>query len=476
LAKMAALRADFLVMQRRKQEVVRTQMERHVKADWVVGAYADWESRTDAKLKTRAVQLRYDSIRAQDKAAVIARRNRLAQMLMAEEAHFQRQIDALDESPDQRRVRMETRARELRGKRENERKTYVDEQLERQWRMGCDALRNADSVNIAKACDAARGYQLDEKLQMLALERQEKDIFDNQWLNDARSKAQRELDEVARRKDMDDEQKRVLGMQMGEKQAGFEAERYEREEEAEALARQWLVEKAAQEEVEAERRRRQLSSKLELDSFNVAKRSERSRAYAVELEGDRVRLESVLGKEAEDERIEYEDKERRKVDALNYRESLKLLMEREAADEAELEVARNADLGKAWDKRVEQWGREQAAREQLLQVTLAGRQIQVDQKLRERAAYLMHLDAEKETMLLEVERINKIEQVKADNERARQKENAAFLQSQSAQRSFSRQLEVNSKILEKLSIEQAEAEYVGRVTSAMLKTRSSLLG
>ncbi|KAJ1618613.1 hypothetical protein T492DRAFT_849204 [Pavlovales sp. CCMP2436] len=69
--------------------------------------------------------------------------------------------------------------------------------------------------------------------------------------------------------------------------AGFEAERYEREEEAEALARQWLVEKAAQEEVEAERRRRQLSSKLELDSFNVAKRSERSRAYAVELEGDR---------------------------------------------------------------------------------------------------------------------------------------------------------------------------------------------
>ncbi|KAJ1618612.1 hypothetical protein T492DRAFT_916701 [Pavlovales sp. CCMP2436] len=146
----AALRADFLVMQRRKQEVVRTQMERHVKADWVVGAYADWESRTDAKLKTRAVQLRYDSIRAQDKAAVIARRNRLAQMLMAEEAHFQRQIDALDESPDQRRVRMETRARELRGKRENERKTYVDEQLERQWRMGCDALRNADSVNIAK--------------------------------------------------------------------------------------------------------------------------------------------------------------------------------------------------------------------------------------------------------------------------------------------------------------------------------------
>mmetsp|Transcript_15406 Transcript_15406/g.36571 ORF Transcript_15406/g.36571 Transcript_15406/m.36571 type:complete len:89 (-) Transcript_15406:323-589(-) len=88
----------------------------------------------------------------------------------------------------------------------------------------------------------------------------------------------------------------------------------------------------------------------------------------------------------------------------------------------------------------------------------------------------MHLDAEKETMLLEVERINKIEQVKADNERARQKENAAFLQSQSAQRSFSRQLEVNSKILEKLSIEQAEAEYVGRVTSAMLKTRSSLLG
>jgi hypothetical protein len=38
---------------------------------------------------------------------------------------------------------------------------------------------------------------------------------------------------------------------------------------------------------------------------------------------------------------------------------------------------RTSPTGKAWDKRVEQWGREQAAREQLLQVTLEGRKLQV---------------------------------------------------------------------------------------------------
>ncbi|KAG8471281.1 hypothetical protein KFE25_009702 [Diacronema lutheri] len=470
------LHADFVLMQRRKQETARATMAASVRADYAVGAYADWEVRTDAKLKQRAVAQRYESIRAQDKAALIERRRRLAQMLLAEEAAFQQQIDALDEGPDERRARMESRARELRDKREAERKAFVDQQLERQWRLGCDALRNADSVNVSKACDEARGYQLEEKLQLLALEQQEASIFAEQWLNDGRAKAKRELDEEAHRKAMDEEQKRILAMQVGEKHAVVDAERAERDAEARALATQWVVEKAAQEAAEAERRRRQHAAKLELDAFNVAKRSERSTAYAHELADDRSRLALVLAKEAEDARIEHEHHETLKRESLAYQKHLQILMAKEAADEAELEKARNADLGKAWDKRVEQWGREQAAREQLLQSTLEGRKLQIEQRQRERAAQLAHREGEKETMLLEVERINKVEQIKRDNELARQKQNAAYLQAQAAQRQFSRQLDVNSKVLERQAIDKAEQEYMARVSREMGKTRSTLWG
>ena len=44
------------------------------------------------------------------------------------------QLQALEETPEQRRSSMEQRARELRNKREATRSAYVNEQYERQWR------------------------------------------------------------------------------------------------------------------------------------------------------------------------------------------------------------------------------------------------------------------------------------------------------------------------------------------------------
>lgn len=79
-------------------------------------------------------------------------------------------------------------------------------------------------------------------------------------------------------------------------------------------------------------------------------------------------------------------------------------------------------------------------------------------------------------MLLEVERINKVEQIKRENEAARAKQNAAYLQAQVAQRQFSRQLDINSKVLERQAIDKAEAEYVARVSRELEKTRSVLWG
>jgi len=296
------------------------------------------------------------------------------------------------------------------------------------------------------------------------------------WLKDAQAKEKRELDEEEARRAMDAEQMRILARQTAEKQAMLDAEAAERERTAEMMAKQWQQEKEAQEAAEVERRKAQYAAKLELDSFNVAKRSERARAYAQELEEDKARLSSVLSKEEEDERLEREHHERLKQESLAYQRHLQLLMEKEAADEAELEKAREADLGKAWDKRVAEWGREQAAREQLLQVTLEGRQKQIEERMRERAAARAHHLAELDVMQREVERVNKLEQIKRENEAKRQQEHTAYLKQQIQHKQFSKQLETNSKVLERQAIERAEAEYVARVKREMDKTQSVLWG
>lgn len=208
------IRSDFIVLQKRKQESERLKMSEAVKEDFKRGAYAQWEQRTDGVIRRRAVQQRFDSIRAADKQLLIERRRKLSEMLRAEDEAFERQIEALGEGPEARRERMESRARELRNKREETRRTYVQEQLDRQWRLSCDPLRNADSANIAKACDAARGYQIEERMALLELEQQEEKVFADMWVKDAEAKERREAEEEAQRRAMDEEQMRILARQV----------------------------------------------------------------------------------------------------------------------------------------------------------------------------------------------------------------------------------------------------------------------
>ena len=83
---------------------------------------------------------------------------------------FQQQLEALDENPTERKARMEARANELKDKREAERLAFVRQQYERQWRMACDPLREQESKEILKATNAARSYQIGEKMNALELE------------------------------------------------------------------------------------------------------------------------------------------------------------------------------------------------------------------------------------------------------------------------------------------------------------------
>lgn len=164
---------DHLILKRRQAEDERRVYEDHNREQRMVGATATWEMKTDAAIGAARVQQRFEQIRQMDAAAVEARRRRLGAMLAAEQAGFEAQLDALDETPEQAKARMIARATELKDKREAERQAYVSSQLERQWRLACDPLREQDSKLILKATNAARAYQLGEKMRALEMEEAE---------------------------------------------------------------------------------------------------------------------------------------------------------------------------------------------------------------------------------------------------------------------------------------------------------------
>merc|ERR1719217_65912 len=102
-------------------------------------------------------------IEANQRASVQERRQRLAAMLSAEQKAYEQELVDIEESPQQRMDKMAVRAYELKKRREDERKAFVQEKLYQQWRDGIDDLRTMDTKIVQLKTIAARAHQLFEK-------------------------------------------------------------------------------------------------------------------------------------------------------------------------------------------------------------------------------------------------------------------------------------------------------------------------
>ena len=63
-------------------------------------------------------------------------------MLQHEEQSYMSEIAVKQETTLERQARMRERAKELRDKRETERKEFVEEKLEQRWRDQCEEMRS----------------------------------------------------------------------------------------------------------------------------------------------------------------------------------------------------------------------------------------------------------------------------------------------------------------------------------------------
>ena len=281
-------------------------------------------------------------MRAADAASLDARRRKLAALLAAEQAEQQEQLISLDMTPAQRKVEMEQRCAKLKAAREGERQAYVKEQYERQWRLACDPLREQESIAIMKATNAARAYQIGEKMNMLEMEERENRVFDDMWEQDRRTKLGREEKEAAHRAQMESDQKSVLDQQVGRATHAprprrplrllspsspeahlpllplqvtelhhFRAsEKTLAQQESELLKEQWDLERAEARRVEEIRQDMILRAQDELDEFNKHKRAQLARAVAAEKAEDAARLKAVLDHEAKMDASEHESKQK----------------------------------------------------------------------------------------------------------------------------------------------------------------------
>jgi len=448
--------------------------EQVTKSNFKISANAEWEIKTTGFIEHQKATQRFNSIRAADEAALNARRRRLADMLAQEQAMFQEQLEALEETPAQGKARMESRAHELKEKREGERLAYVRQQYERQWRMACDPLREQESKEILKATNGARAYQIGEKMKALEMDEQETRAFDAMWEQDRLAKLGREESEEAARKQMDFEHKLVLVQQVAELHHYRDEERRLAAEEAALMREQWELEREESKKVESMRHQVLMQANTELHDFNKHKRTMLADAIDHERKEDAQRLAAQLALEKQEAEREAAAKASMQQETRRFAEHMLAQKRAIAAQDEVMEAARKKELDKAWDKRLEVWGREQEARENLMAQVLDERREQVATKLKQ-----VRRDKQKQAearMRLEAElaAVNKIEAGKAAESAGNRMAHRALLENQIKEKKFKQAAADYNKAQERLTAERAEAAYQMMLTDQMAKTSMTM--
>jgi len=466
--------SDYLILKRRAQEESRMRFEEVCKENHKVGCGAVWEIRTSNAIDAARTQQRVDRIRQADSTALEHRRERLSALLAEEHALFQRQLDELQETPEARKERMQARALELKEKREGERLQYVNEQYERQWRLACDPLREQDSKLIVKATNAARAYQIGEKMRQLEVEEHESRTFDEMWERDRQAKLGREEADLAARKSMGSAQKAVLDRQVGELHSYRTKEKQLMSEEALMLREQCELERDEAKRVEEMRAKMVAQAHDELNAFNEQKRSHLQSAVSQEKAEDSSRLAARLEAEAIQEAREHAAKVAMQQETKLFADHM-LAQKREMHKyEAVQEGIRQQELDKAWDKRLAVWGAEQEARERLMAQVLDERKLQVMTKLEQEQNSKRKAAIDRRTLESELWRVNTMEANKAAAALDTRLEHRKLIEQQMKDTAFKKAASEFDKSQERAAAERAEAHYQYILNDQLAKTQAQM--
>merc|ERR1712054_525792 len=387
----------------------------------------DFETTGIKKAHSNAVQYRYDNLKYQRDRDLQSRRARLAELVSSEDQEFEAELASLTKTADERKRDMQQRAEALKANREEKRKAQADAALLRRWRDGADELRAEVQQGITLECMIDRDLQIKEKEHKMMTEMKAEEMYDRMWEQDRQKKIGREVKDEERRQAIQKECADMVSVQIDElaqRRADAEMVKWQ---EGETMRRQFEQQQLQAAKQSRERMVRQLAEREKVASFNSAVAEERSKLMQLELEEDLRLLNTVLAKEkAEDER-EKSEQEAHKKEMKEYGEQVKQMMIKEASNEAELEKLRQDDQERQWRKREEQWAREKAARDHLMQEVIEERKRQIARKEEKFEMQKEEEMLERERLIAEMERLATIEEQQAYDRASARKTNQDVL-------------------------------------------------
>ena len=400
---------------------------------------AQWENRTDQRIQSRVATEAHRRVAESDAEALRGRRARLRALREAERSEWVKEMQSIVETPAERKERLRAKALALKERREAERKAFVDEKLQQQWRESCDEARTLDSAALLQYVCAERKKEIDDAETRKAQKNAEDAAFAEQWKARMDDLAERERQDAEARRSANlatkadlDEQVRLKAERRREL---IERMRGEAEEELSELAAAQEQERREKEAREAEARRRG----HEVREFNANRLDLREKRAAVEREQDLLLLRYNMEREEAQLARERAKKDAEVAATRQYHAYLRDLMVKEHQDESELDSIRRAEEDRIWVKRDQEQAAQAEARRRLMDIVHEGRREQISAR-RERDAVAARAEAEQERRDWEdLQKGLAQDRARAEARRRAQVENDRLLKEQIALRERARQ-------------------------------------
>uniref|UniRef100_A0A8C8BI77 Trichoplein keratin filament-binding protein n=1 Tax=Otus sunia TaxID=257818 RepID=A0A8C8BI77_9STRI len=227
----------------------------------------------------------------------------------------------------------------------------------------------------------AWGEQLHQKNKQEATELEEQKRYENECEIARREVLERMNQEEEKRQLEEKKQAEMLLQQIEElKLQETEAIKLKKNQE-DLLKQQWELENLEEErkQMEEQRKKSELGRFLRHQCNTQLKRQ--AQQIQEELEIDRQILLALLEKEDEDQRRQSARREQAVADVAWMKRVIEEQLQLEKEREAELQTIFREEAKKVWEKREEEWERERAARDRLMNEVFAGRQRQIREKM-----------------------------------------------------------------------------------------------
>jgi hypothetical protein len=402
-------RADRAILKRQVEEIKYESVIASGVDTFKVHCKALWENRMDDVIRDNRLKTKAGVINANQQASLQERRQRLATMLSAEQKAYEQELVDIEESPAQRMDKMAVRAYELKKRREDERKAFVQEKLYQQWRDGIDDLRTMDAQITTLKTIAGRDHQLFEKDIARQEDAEHNRVFDQLWYEGYLAKIEREEREKELKEERREQQKGILTYQLDMKAQKLADETAIETEESTKMKQLWREQEQEEKDAVVRERIFAKEERKKADEYAEIQRAQREEEIELEKAQDKAFVSNVLTREKALSEKEAYEKEKAKQKSREFNEALKLEMARKAASEEELIQLQKEEQERQWAKRYQQWEKEEIARRDLMTEVYndRGEQVRLKQDMRDHLKNEVQKDRER--IDLEVERLEAIE-------------------------------------------------------------------